>query len=198
VPNYFGEQRFGREAGNLVAVWSEAEKLASASQDGERGGRPRRGGDDRGFMLSAARSLIFNAILGERVRDGSWNQLSPGDVANLDGRGSVFAVEAVDAALAARCAAMEIHPTAPLAGEEDSLASAGVREMEQSVAARFPEALAVIRAARMNGERRALRIRVRDLDYALTEGVLTVRFALAAGSFATTVLREIIAGASGE
>ena len=67
-------------------------------------------------MLSAARSLIFNAILAERVERGSWNRLLPGDVANLDGRGSVFAVPLPDAELAARCAALEIHPTAPLPG----------------------------------------------------------------------------------
>ena len=48
-------------------------------------------------MLSAARSVIFNAILAARVEQGSWNRLLPGDVANLDGRGSVFAVETPDA-----------------------------------------------------------------------------------------------------
>jgi tRNA pseudouridine13 synthase len=202
VPNYFGEQRFGRDAGNLVAVWREAERLARAQEAGESSGRDSRsrgrGNDDRGFMLSAARSLVFNAILGDRVRAGTWNRLSPGDVANLDGRGSVFAVDEIDATLQARCEAMEIHPTAPLMGEGTSLATGAVLEIEQSVSQRFPEALAVIRAARMNAERRALRIRVRDVDHVYADDVLTLRFALSAGSFATTVLREIIAGASGE
>jgi tRNA pseudouridine13 synthase len=201
VPNYFGEQRFGRDAGNLVAVWREAQKLASL--DGAvPGARRGRGGDarsaDGGFVLSAARSLVFNAILGERVRLGTWNALAPGDVANLDGRGSVFPVEEVDAALAGRCAAMDVHPTAPLIGAGESLARGAVLELEQAVAARFPEAAAVVAAARMNAERRALRLRVRDLDYHYAGDVLTVRFALSAGSFATTVLREIIAGAPGE
>ena len=54
----------------------------------------------------------------------------------------------------------------------------------------------MIRAARMNSERRALRIRIRELDYEYADAVLRVRFALSSGSFATTVLREIIAGAS--
>lgn len=196
VPNYFGEQRFGREGGNLVAVLRDAEKLAAGGGGGRRG----RGNDDRGFMLSAARSLIFNAILGERVRKGTWNRLAVGDVANLDGRGSVFAVTEVeaDAALAARCEALEIHPSAPLMGEGESLAKGEIRALEESVAAAFPEALAVIRAERMNSERRALRIRLRDCDFQYSDDVLTVRFALSAGSFATTVLREIIAGSSGE
>ncbi len=191
VPNYFGEQRFGRDGGNLAAVWREAEKLGRGERSHARGRD-----DQRGFMLSAARSLVFNAVLGERVRAGTWNKLADGDVANLDGRGSVFAVETVDATLQSRCDALEIHPTAPLPGEGESLARGEVLILEQSIERRFPEAMAVIRAARMNAERRALRIRVRDLTHEFEGGVLRLTFALSAGSFATTVLREIIAGAA--
>ncbi len=83
-------------------------------------------------------------------------------------------------------------------GDGESRARGEVREREDAVAADFPEALAVIRAARMNSERRALRIRVRELEHSLVDDTLTLRFALSAGSFATTVLREIISGATGE
>ena len=93
APNYFGEQRFGREAGNLEQVLRAAQQLAEKRPTAERRRRERRGRDDAGFMLSAARSLIFNAILAERVAQGTWNRLAAGDVANLDGRGSVFAVD---------------------------------------------------------------------------------------------------------
>jgi tRNA pseudouridine13 synthase len=190
VPNYFGEQRFGREAGNLAQVLRAAQ-----TQGGESSGR--RGRDDqRGFMLSAARSLIFNAILAERVEQGSWNRLSAGDVANLDGRGSVFAVDTLDADLERRCDALDVHPTAPLAGLGASLATGAVLALEESVAANFPQALSVLHAERMKPERRALRIRVRELEHEYSSDTLRLRFALSAGSFATTVLREIIAGAS--
>ncbi len=199
VPNYFGEQRFGRDAGNLVAVLNEAQRVATRGESG--GSRVRGRGsrnDQGGFMLSAARSLVFNAVLAERVRRGTWNNFVSGDVANLDGRGSVFAVEEGDASLAPRCESLEIHPTAPLAGEGESLAKAEALALEQAIAAAFPEALAVIAGARMNSERRALRIRIREFDYEYSDDVLTLRFALSAGSFATTVLREIVAGATGE
>ncbi len=185
VPNYFGPQRFGRDAGNLQQVLRAA---AEGSREGRRGSR-----DREGFMLSAARSVIFNAMLAARVEQGSWNRLLAGDVANLDGRGSVFAVESPDAVLARRCAALEIHPTAPLVGAGESLASGAVLALEEEVTARFPEALAVIRAERMNAERRATRIRVRELEHELHGDVLRLKFALTAGSFATTALREIIA-----
>jgi tRNA pseudouridine13 synthase len=192
VPNYFGPQRFGRDAGNLAQVLQ-----AAAQADGRRSGR--RGNADQGFMLSAARSVVFNAVLAERVAQGNWNRLLPGDVANLDGRGSVFAVPALDAELETRCAGLDVHPTAPLPGGGESLATGPVRELEERIAAGFPEALAVIQAERMNAERRALRLRVRDLEHEFVDGVLRLRFALSSGSFATAVLREIIeTGAAGE
>ena len=185
APNYFGPQRFGRDAGNLERV------LRAAAE----GARVRRGGsrEGGGFMLSAARSVIFNAMVAARVEQGSWNRLLAGDVANLDGRGSVFAVETPDAVLAQRCAALEIHPTAPLMGEGESLARGRVLELEEEIAAQFPEAMTVIRAERMNAERRSTRIRVRDPEHELRDDVLHLKFTLPAGSFATTVLREIIA-----
>jgi tRNA pseudouridine13 synthase len=194
APNYFGQQRFGREAGNLEAVMRAAGE-AGPSPGESRGGRR---DDQRSFLLSAARSLVFNAIVAERVERATWNTLLPGDVANLDGRGSVFPVEAVDDTLAIRCAALELHPTAPLPGEGEPLSSGDVREHEAAVAGRYPEALTVIRAARMNSERRATRIRLRGLEYDYDGSMLRIRFGLGAGSFATTVLREIVAGVDGE
>jgi len=62
VPNYFGEQRFGRDAGNLVA----ADRLFRQS-------RPRFRGQRDGLYLSAARAWLFNLVLAERVRDLTWN-----------------------------------------------------------------------------------------------------------------------------
>jgi tRNA pseudouridine13 synthase len=194
VPNYFGPQRFGRDAGNLGQVLQAAAQISAGTRRSAR-----RGNTDQGFMLSAARSVIFNAILAARVEQGTWNRLLAGDVANLDGRGSVFAVPALEGELEQRCESMELHPTAPLAGAGESLAGAAVRELEANIAAQFPEALAVIQAERMNAERRALRLSVRSLEHDFADGVLRLRFALSAGSFATAVLREIIdTGAAGE
>ena len=91
TPNYFGPQRFGRNGSNLrrVSEWLESGELP----------RDRAG---RGFLLSAARSLAFNAVLGRRVADGSWNRLLPGEIANLDGSSSVFRVGEVEAELERR------------------------------------------------------------------------------------------------
>jgi tRNA pseudouridine13 synthase len=190
VPNYFGPQRFGREAGNLAAVLTAAQAGGRVRRDRDRGG-------DQGFVLSAARSVVFNAILAERVTAGSWNRLEAGDVANLDGRGSVFKVDAVDEELTARCLRGELHPTAPMVGEGETLASGAVAALEEQVQLRFGEVLTVVRAQRMSSERRALRIAVRGLEHEFGDGTLRLRFTLPAGAFATVVLREL-ARADGE
>jgi tRNA pseudouridine13 synthase len=178
VPNYFGPQRFGHGGGNLA-------RLAQAET-------ARRGTHMHALMLSSARSLIFNAVLAARVREQRWEQLEPGDVANLDARGSVFPVAAVDAELAARASRLELHPTGPLWGRGSSAAQGRVLELEQQVAAGFPLACEVSVAAGMRQERRSLRLSVSALRFEVTGADLLLEFFLTRGCFATTVLREIV------
>jgi tRNA pseudouridine13 synthase len=184
VPNYFGPQRFGRDSSNLRAVFEQPEGSS-------RGGRRP---DRDGLVLSAARSLVFNAVLAERVRDGSWNCLREGDRANLDGRNSVFALTAPpDADLLARQAALDVHPTGPLPGRGDSGTTGDVRRLEEAVAERYPEAMRLIDAAGVEAARRPLRLAVRDLRLeAAEDGTCALEFSLRAGGFATVVLRELV------
>ncbi len=176
VPNYFGPQRFGRDGSNLARL-DTAARL-----------RPQ----ERGFVLSAARSLLFNAVLAHRVGDDSWDRLQPGDLANLDSRGSVFTVEAVDQTLIDRCLRLEIHPTGPLWGRGDPPTQGRVLELESRVASELSPAVERVREAGMDQERRSLRLAVRDLDWSREPGsVVVLRFRLARGGFATTVLREL-------
>ncbi len=81
VPNYFGEQRFGRNANNLP----EAHALLVD-------GRRVRDKQKRGLFLSAARSYLFNQVLAARVAMGNWQTLLEGEpesvpTAPLWGRG---------------------------------------------------------------------------------------------------------------
>lgn len=173
VPNYFGPQRFGREASNLA-------RLAT-------GARP------DGFLLSAARSLIFNAVIGARVRAGSWGSLAVGDVANLDGRGSVFAVPELTADLPARVAMLELHPTGPMWGAGELMSRGAVLELEQGVGVELPEACQCVIGAGLRQERRSLRLAVRNLAWEQeVGGSVVLRFWLRSGSFATAVIRELL------
>lgn len=180
VPNAFGPQRFGRESGNL--------RIAGDWFGG--GAEPRRA--ERGFALSAARSLIFNAVLAERIAAGTWEQAAAGDVVGLDGRGSWFVAERDDASLAGRLAVLDIHPTGPMWGRGEPPGSGPAAALEHEVAARFALFADGLAAAGLEQERRPLRARVGALSWALGEGVLELGFALPAGSYATAVLRELL------
>jgi tRNA pseudouridine13 synthase len=178
VPNYFGPQRFGRDGANLLRAGQSLDNL-------------RREG--RGFVLSAARSVVFNAVLAERVNDGSWEQLVEGDLGTLDGRGSVFAVDAADSTLTERCQRLDIHPTGPMWGAGSPPTLARVRELETRVGAQFAAESGLCAAAGMAQERRSLRLAVRELESEPEPDACVLRFRLARGSFATAVLRELIA-----
>lgn len=174
APDYFGPQRFGQGLSNLVRVAAGDYRT------------------DRAFGLSAARSLIFNAVLARRVEEGSWATLEAGDVANLDGTGSVFDVAAVDATLAARVTALDVHPTGPSWGAGTSRAGGRVAALEAQVAAGFAPVCAALEAEGVAMARRPLRVAVRELAHEFAGDDLLLRFRLAAGSFATTVLREVL------
>lgn len=181
VPNYFGPQRFGREGANLARLADDPRSLRPA---------------ERGFVLSAARSVIFNAVLAARVADGSWERLLPGELANLDGRGSVFPVSAGDPGLDARCKRLEIHPSGPLWGRDSPGTGACVLDLEAAVAAQFPLACRLCAATGMHQERRSLRLVAHTLTCDREASAVVLGFQLTRGGFATAVLRELVAGAA--
>jgi tRNA pseudouridine13 synthase len=180
VPNYFGPQRFGREGYNLdrVQAWIQT-------------GQAPRGRSERGFALSAARSLVFNAVLARRVEAGDWSQLAPGDIASLDGSGSHFPVTAVDDELRRRLAAFDIHPSGPLWGRGEPQTEGRALRQEMDTALEFTDVAALLTAEGLTQERRSLRCPIRDLVVEADSGTYTFSFMLGRGQFATAVLREI-------
>jgi tRNA pseudouridine13 synthase len=179
VPNYFGEQRFGRDGGNL--------ELARALFAGRRLGRAQ-----RGFALSAARAEIFNAAAAARVAEGTWDQPLDGEVWMLEGSHSVFGPEPWSETLAARLAGGDIHPTGPLWGRGELRSQGVVRALEQEVAAAHVDLAAGLERAGLAQERRPLRLPVRGLEWSWAgDATLLLAFELGPGSFATAVLREL-------
>lgn len=182
IPNYFGAQRFGHGTGNV----SQARRLFAGEL--RRLDRHR-----RGIYLSAARAWLFNAVLSRRVRDGSWRQGLDGDLMMLDGSHSVFATVALDDALRDRLARLDIHPSGPLWGCAGTWPDAVALALEHRVAATEPELRDGLVAAGVRAERRALRLALGEAECRLNgEGTLELEFALPAGAYATTVLRELL------
>lgn len=181
VPNYFGEQRFGRGGDNV------ANALAMFA-----GRRMRR--EQRTMLLSAARSELFNRVLSARVSDGSWNRGLDGEVWMLDGSRSVFGPEPRTEALAMRLAEFDIHPTAPLWGRGDLRSTAEAFALETAVLA-DAHSLALrggLESAGLKQERRATRLRPQDLQWDWIDwDTLKLRFRLPSGTYATTLLAEM-------
>ncbi len=185
VPNYFGPQRFGRDGSNL-----------RRAQEWAGGGTAPRDRSQKSFLLSAARSHVFNAVLAARVAAGHWDRLLPGEAVMLDGRRSFFIADEIDAALAARCVAQDVHPSGPLPGRGESPASGAARDFEDGVAAPHAGLVALLAQERMDHERRSLRLPVREFDWSFdNDDSLVLRFVLPRGTFATAVLHEVLADA---
>jgi tRNA pseudouridine13 synthase len=164
VPNYYGEQRFGREGANV--------RLADAWAAGKRLPRHK-----RSIAISSARSFLFNEVLHKRVLDGTWNRILPGDIANLDGTGSVFNVNDVDDDIKRRCDEMDLHPAVELAGD-------GLECGHESWQRAFDK-------ARVKPGSRSLRLNVRRLRTEVSPEQVELVFTLGRGAFATAVLREV-------
>jgi tRNA pseudouridine13 synthase len=179
VPNYFGEQRFGRGGSNV--------ERARAMFDGKRVQR-----HERGLLLSAARSFLFNEVLAERVRLGNWNQAVEGDVWMLAGSQSIFGPEPMTDESAARLAAGDIVPTGPMFGEGALRTQAAAARIEQAIGSRHEDLLHGLAVNGLRQERRALVLRPAGLTAtALPESCVEVRFSLKKGSYATVIIREI-------
>lgn len=175
VPNYFGEQRFGREGANLAA--------ARALFGGRR--MPR---EKRSMLISAARSALFNAVLSERVARDAWECGIEGEVWMLDGTHSVFGPEPLTAELQQRARNLDIHPTGPMWGAGELRSSALAAAIEQQAVRAFPDLADGLVAAGLRQERRALRLPVRGLGWNRLDRDLQLEFFLPAGCYATVVL----------
>ncbi|GAB4298770.1 MAG: tRNA pseudouridine(13) synthase TruD [Thiohalomonadaceae bacterium] len=184
VPNYFGAQRFGIDGGNLAAA--EA-LLAGRRREPDR--------HKRGLYISAARSLLFNAVLSARVAAGTWQTPLAGEVVQVGETQSLVTCDAPTPAIVERVAAGELHLTGPLWGRGQSLSAGAVRELEQAVLDEYALWCRGLEAAGLQQERRALCLRPQALEWALDDmqGTLTLTFQLPAGAYATTVLREVVA-----
>lgn len=179
IPNYFGEQRFGRDGGNVAK--------AKAMFAGRRCDR-----HTRSLLLSAARAEIFNAVLAARVEAGKWSASLPGELWSLAGSRSWFGPEPYSEALAERLQRGDIHPSGPLWGRGPSPAADEAGALEMAIAAAHAELTEGLGAAGLEQERRPLRLIPQQLrGHWRADDVLELSFELSAGAYATTLVREL-------
>jgi len=197
VPNYFGEQRFGRGGSNLRTaerLFSQsagsnlrtAERLFSQSA----GRLPRA---QRGLALSAARSCLFNQVLARRVELHSWDRPLPGEALQLEGTHSYFIAGQVDETLLGRVREGDVHPTGPLYGRGESPATGEALQVETDCLAPCEVWCRGLIEAGLKQDRRSLRLLIGSPAWSWPEpDCLELSFSLPAGAFATSVLRELV------
>jgi len=185
IPNYFGEQRFGHNGFNVQKAeqWFKGEFKVKSRQK-------------RSIYLSAARSWVFNHVLSERVKNGTWNQAIDGDIFMLEGTKSSFS-EAINEDILTRVKQLDLHPTGVLWGRGRLASQAETEKLEAQIAEKFPKLCDGLERNGLKQERKALRLNVKELSYLLDENEdknkkkLVLKFTLPAGAYATSVLQEI-------
>ena len=178
-PNYFTEQRFGRDGNNLTQAlrWANGEiKVKDRNK--------------RSFYLSAARSEVFNLIVAKRIELGLAKQVLHGDILQLNGSHSWFVADESEdlTQLQQRLVQQDILLTAPLIGEEDKSAV----DFENEIFAAHQALFALMRQERMKAARRPILMQPQQFQWQFEPNGLRLKFYLPAGSYATALVRELV------
>ncbi len=189
------------DQGEIDRAWKtfpkrhRAEKRALSTL--RRGGTPEDvvselGTGQRKIWLSAWQSYFFNAVLDERVRQGTFDNLVPGDIAWLHESSATFVATSSDVSLAQSGAA---SPTGPLPGAALRHPSERAGDVERRILTReaFQPMGDTPSTMVPRGLRRPLRVPIREASLEdLGDGSVVVRFVLPPGSFATVLLGALM------
>ncbi|MGE0787043.1 MAG: tRNA pseudouridine(13) synthase TruD [Sandaracinaceae bacterium] len=184
VPNYFGEQRFGRFGDN-------ARRAHAWLVGGQRGPRARH---ERKLLVSSLQSAIFNELLADRVAANTYGAAQAGDLLQKEDSGGLFVC--TDAAIdGARADAFEVSPTGPMFGPKMRWPEGDVRTREEAALARWGlDASGLDDLKTLGpGTRRPYRTRVKDARVEPHPEGATVHLTLDSGVYATVVMRELLA-----
>ncbi|CAB0149863.1 tRNA pseudouridine synthase D [Pseudidiomarina piscicola] len=192
VPNYFGEQRFGHLGQNLTKAraWLTGELSRKQTRKWSR--------QQFGMLLSAARSYLFNKVVSARLEAG---KVTPeqGDFMILDGSRSFFQIKELDEEILRRWQEGDILLSAPMAGSWRGEWHEHLSEFEHQVLEPEADLVAGLKQQRVDLARRALLIKPTAAEFKqLDESSVELRFTLVKGSFATSLLRELMVAMASE
>ncbi|MEZ5571860.1 MAG: tRNA pseudouridine(13) synthase TruD [Halioglobus sp.] len=181
VPNYFGEQRFGRGGSTL-------EQARRWMKGGRRISR-----EKRSLYYSALRALVFNELLALRVQSDDWNSVLPGDVCMLHGSRSFFTCDDVTDDIRQRTRTGDIHPGLPLWGH-------GLTQWLSSCDGRYAQVVVecqdvcdFLESSGLDCAWRPARLLPDDFCWQFCDdATLRLDFSLGAGGYATALLAELV------
>ncbi|WP_323659002.1 tRNA pseudouridine(13) synthase TruD [Pectobacterium versatile] len=183
APNYFGSQRFGRNGNNLeqARLWANNEiRVKERSK--------------RSFYLSASRSAMFNQVASARLAGQQAKTVLCGDALQLTGRGSWFVAKPDELdALQTRLDAGELQITAPLPGDGELGTQDDARVFEEQALVGQDTLWSLVKRERVEPARRAVLLYPQQMHWEWQDdATVKVTFWLPAGSFATSVVRELL------
>jgi len=182
APNYFGEQRFGRDENNV----SNARQIFNGALKGRDRYR-------RSIYISAARAYLFNKVLSHRVESKSWNTYMSGDLMSLEGSSASFKPKSWDQTLIERLEKKDIHPSGPMWGAGELATDDLCALMETKIVSTENELKLGLEKSGLEQQRRPLRSMPRDLSYKVeNETTILLEFSLSKGAYATSFLRELV------
>ncbi len=180
-PNYFGEQRFGRNGDNLVRG---LDILESNKRFKNR--------NLQGLLFSSVRSALFNHQVSQRVEQCLFNQLLEGDFVQLDGSESGFLVENL-AKEDARYHENDIHPCASLPGRGRTPVNGQCLILENQSLVEYQDVIEGLAKKGLNWETRSIRVFPKNVTLSWHNNKdLEISFSLPKGAFATSFLRELV------
>lgn len=144
------------------------------------------------LYLSAYQSSLFDRIVTMRLA--SIDSLWPGDLAYKHDNGACFLVTD-PAAEQSRADRLEISPSGPLYGYKVTLAQGQAGILEESLLSKAGltgDSFRLSRGLSLEGARRPLRVPLQEISASDDNGHLLLSFTLPKGSYATSVLREVM------
>ena len=183
LPNYYGEQRFGRDGDNAARArrWVVGDA------------RPPRAGFQRKLQMSALQSEIFNRCVAERVQSSTLGKIYAGELMKKHESGGLFVAPDLEDTQA-RADAWEVSPTGPIFGAKMRWPEGEARDREEALLRESGLTLGQLAKWKRvaPGTRRFVRIPVPNLDLAVSDNTVELDFTLPAGSYATILVREIL------
>lgn len=184
APNYFGPQRFGHDMGNIAKC-----------QDWFSGTYKVKSRNLKSLLISTARSHIFNLIIAKRLEQKIWDKCIRGDILQLDKTHSWFpSSDASEAEIIKRLNGFDIHITAAMWGEDQVQSRKDCSELENTIAQQLPIYQQGFEKFRLKQDRRAMRVYPINFNHNWqSDNTLQLKFELFPGTYATTIMREILA-----
>ncbi|KAF0220390.1 MAG: tRNA pseudouridine13 [Geobacteraceae bacterium] len=144
------------------------------------------------LYLSAFQSFLFDQVLEKRFD--AFDRVMAGDLAWKHDNGACFLVED-EGAEALRAEQIQISPTGPMFGYRMKLPQGKQLELEEELLrgeGLTPESFNLSGGMKLEGERRPLRVPLEEPRVTQDGAGLVLEFSLPKGSYATSVLREIM------